>query len=432
MNTALVKQLWQEIDKLPILDPHTHIRPRHSTALNLAEILSYHYYTELVNATEFQPGGFPTDDPRRFTKTLLAKLHLIQNTVQYDWLMTISEMLYDIPRSAWYGENWESIFDQAQKVIDAPAYRQEVIAKSGIQQVFLTNSYDEDFTGIDTSFYTPCLRVDPFMSYASLPTEWSSLSAFAGVDARTVAGYKAGLDQAFAKFADLGMAYAAWSTPPNLRTRYVSDEDAGRVLAKAVEGAKLTQDEVMRWAAYATNQVAARCRKHGKPFHLMIGVNRGVYPQGVPSGQDLFDSINSLKGLDYVFNEFADIKFPTSVLSDTTGLELTAAAWIRHNVFPSGHWWYSNQPTDIARELERRLNAVPLSKLIGYYSDAYYLEFVAPKFRMFKFELAIALANRMERSAFHPNMEPLSVEAALEMAEAVLIKNPQRIFGLSA
>ena len=431
MNTALVKQLWQEIDKLPIIDPHTHIRPQHSTALNIAEILSYHYYTELVNATEFQPGGFPTDDPRRFTKILLAKLSLISNTVQYDWLLSLAQNLYGIPRQDWTPQNWESLFDRAQQVIDMPSYPQDVIRKSNIKRVFLTNSYNESFAGVDTSFYVPCLRVDPFMDYASLPKEWAALGAFAGTDARTVAGFKVGLDKAFAKFAQLGMAYAAFSSPPNLVTRYVADEDAARVLNKAVAGAALSPEEKGLWTAYCMNQVTERCRQYGRPFHLMIGVNRATYAHGVPSGMDLFDSLNSMKGYDYLFNEYADVMFPTSVLSDTSGLELTAAAWIRHNVLPSGHWWYSNQPTDIARELERRLNAVPYRKLIGYYSDAYYLEFVAPKFRMYKFELATALAQRIERSQMHPNMAPLSVDDALKLAEDVLINNVKRIFKLA-
>jgi glucuronate isomerase len=430
MNDSLVNQLWQEIDAIPITDPHTHIRPKHSTALNIAEILSYHYYTELVNATEFQPDGFPTDDPKRFTQVLMRKLPLIENTVQYDWLMAISENLYDIPRQNWVPENWELVFEQAQQIIDADDYVQNVIKKSNIERVFLTNSYDEDFSGVDTAFYTPCLRVDPFMSYASLPSEWSQLSAFAGTDARTVIGFTQGLDKAFAKFDELGMAYAALSTPPNLVTRYVSTGEAQAILDKAVAGQPLDALDESLWAAYGINQVAERCRRYGKPLHLMIGVDRDVYPHGVPSGMDLFDSVNSLRGYDYLFNEYPDVLFPTSVLADTSGLELTAAAWIRHNVLPSGHWWYSNQPTDIARELERRLNAVPLGKLIGYYSDAYYLEFVAPKFRMYKFELTLALANRMERSQVHPNMEPLFMDGALEIAEAVLTSNIERVFDL--
>jgi len=110
------------------------------------------------------------------------------------------------------------------------------------------------------------------------------------------------------------------------------------------------------------------------------------------------------------------------------GVELTSAAWIRHNVFPSGHWWYLNSPVDIARELRRRLDVVPAPKLIGYYSDAYCVEFILPKFGMYKYELAVALAERMERSRTHPNTEPMSEDDALELGQALLIDNPINLF----
>ena len=73
---------------------------------------------------------------------------------------------------------------------------------------------------------------------------------------------------------------------------------------------------------------------------------------------------------------------------------------------------------------------MPGNKSIGYFSDAYYLDFILPKFRMYKFELAVVLAERMERSLVHPNMEPFSLDDALAMAEDLLIHNPTRILGL--
>jgi len=49
---------------------------------------------------------------------------------------------------------------------------------------------------------------------------------------------------------------------------------------------------------------------------------------------------------------------------------------------------------------------------------------------MFKFELALALAERMERSLIHPNMEPISFDEALLLAEDLLINNPVDIIEL--
>jgi glucuronate isomerase len=66
-------------------------------------------------------------------------------------------------------------------------------------------------------------------------------------------------------------------------------------------------------------------------------------------------------------------------------------AWIFPNVVTNGHWWYSNIPCHISNDLRARLQAVPKTKQIGYYSDAYKLEFIQPKFAMYKRILAEVL-----------------------------------------
>ena len=107
----------------------------------------------------------------------------------------------------------------------------------------------------------------------------------------------------------------------------------------------------------------------------MIGVNRGVYASGVYQGQDLYDSRVSLIQYQQLWNAFPQVTFPVSVLASVTNQELTSYAWIFPNVVTHGHWWYSNTPTYIEHDAAARLEAVPRSKQIGYYSDMYKLEF---------------------------------------------------------
>jgi len=429
-DSALTAELFRRIDALPIVDVHTHVEWKTGTAANIGDILSYHYYTELTNAAEFQGGTFPFDDPEELTRVILPKLRLIANTVQYDWLMTISREYLGIAPDQWHPDNWKAIFGRSVEVMGRPEWRDEMVAKSNIVKVFLTNQYNDDLEGLDTAFYAPCLRCEPFILWMDRTSEREGLSEFLGRPIRTTEDVVAVIDKTFTKFVEHGMGYAAMSIPANFQTCAVADEDAQRVLDKIVSGSPLDADEQALWGAWAMNRMCDACRKYDKPFHLMVGVNRDVYAHGVPSGTDLFDSVNSMRGYDYLLNTYFDVRFPTAVLADTTGLELTATAWIRHNVYPSGHWWYSNQPTDIAREVRRRINAVPGNKIIGYFSDAYYLEFILPKFRMYKFELAAALAERMERSQIHPNMEPFTLDDAMRMAEDLLIRNPARIIGI--
>ena len=62
------------------------------------------------------------------------------------------------------------------------------------------------------------------------------------------------------------------------------------------------------------------------------------------------------------------------------------------NVVTNGHWWYSNIPSYIELDTRSRLEAVPRTKQIGYYSDMYKLEFGLPKFRMYRRILAKVLS----------------------------------------
>ena len=90
----------------------------------------------------------------------------------------------------------------------------------------------------------------------------------------------------------------------------------------------------------------------------------------------------------------------------------------------NGHWWYSNTPTFIEHDLAARLEAVPRTKQIGYYSDMYKLEFALPKFAMYKRILAKMLAERfvIDRG--------WSEEQAVELGTQVLRGNVETDFPL--
>ena len=156
----------------------------------------------------------------------------------------------------------------------------------------------------------------------------------------------------------------------------------------------------------------------------MIGVNRRVYEAGVYQGQDLYDSRVSLIQYRELFNAFPNVTFPVSVLASVTNQELVSYAWIFPNIVTNGHWWYSNTPAFIERDLSARLEAVPQTKQIGYYSDMYKLEFALPKFRMYKRVLAKVLAERfvVDRG--------WDEERAVALGKCILRENVDRVFGL--
>ena len=113
-------------------------------------------------------------------------------------------------------------------------------------------------------------------------------------------------------------------------------------------------------------------------------------------------------------------------MASSTNQELVSYSWIFPNVIAHGHWWYSNTPTYIEQDAAARLEAVPRTKQIGYYSDMYKLEFALPKFAMYKRILAKVLAERFVIDRRWPE------ERAMALGRQVLRDNVDRVFGTVA
>jgi len=431
MNTPLVKTLFDELRKMPIIDPHTHVRAHQPVAQHLGDLLGYHYYTELSNSSRGKPVPLP-DDPDARIEYVWPHLADLRGTVQFDWMMGISEAFFDIPRGDWFSKPKAEIIKRAQQVIQDKSYESKVWERSNITDVYLTNQFDEDLSGLKDKRLVPCLRTDDLVFNADKAASISRLEKFTGLAAgKDLTTWRAALTQIFDNFKSWKMGYAAVGLPPSFIIEQNTAEKAAALLPKIAKGEILDDASRRIWASFAIEEITRQCERVSAPYCLMAGADRGVYEQGVPSGQDLFRCDAHLRGYDWLLNKYANVRFPFMVVSDTAGLELAAAGWIRHNVYPMSHWWYANNPADIRRELRRRLDVLPRTKFIGFHSDGYSLEFTLPKFNTYRLQLAMVLAERIEESSIGGTvtLEPMTVESALELSERILLKNNATILG---
>src|SRR5262249_38371987 len=170
--------------------------------------------------------------------------------------------------------------------------------------------------------------------------------------------------------------------------------------------------------------LAELCRDFKLPFDLMIGVNRRGYRAGVYQGPDLFRPRTSLRQYAGLLKAFPEVPVGVSVLPSVQNQELASYSWIFPNVLTSGHWWYSNVPVYIEHDTRARLQAVPKTKQIGYYSDMYKLEFGLPKYNMYRRILAKILADDFVRAGV------CSEAQAIDLARLLLRDNARRIFNM--
>lgn len=395
MSTQLTQRIQHELDSLVLIDPHTHINPHSAASTTLADIMGYHYYTELAHSAGLAKGQIeePGLDPKEKVGRLVEKLGDLDNTVQVSWLVEMSQAFFGFQDDAVTKDNWETLYDTAVQKMAEPDWEQQVLAQSKLEKVFLTNDFDDPLTGFDTGKYVPCLRTDDLVFHFAKPETRERLEKATDSSITDAVSLRSAIGKLFEHFTKNGAKACAISIPPTFSPAAVKDSDVESVLASVLAGQDITADEAALLSRFNFWTLAGFCAEYKLPFDLMIGVNRRVYEEGVFQGQDLYDSRVSLIQYQELFNAFPQVTFPVSVLAQTSNQELVSYAWIFPNVVTNGHWWYSNIPPHIELDCRSRLQAVPQTKQIGYYSDMYKLEFALPKFAMYRRILAKVLAN---------------------------------------
>jgi glucuronate isomerase len=412
LHDSLAQDLYTEICRIPLIDPHTHINPRRPTARNLDDLLGYHYYTELAHSAGMDRALLaPDTDARERLQGILYHLTQLDNTAPYMWFLEIARAFLGFEGDRVTLADFTWLWDTAERVMTQNGREEQVLQKANLEKVFLTSDFDDPLTGFDTKRYVPCLRTDDLVFHLDKAEVQERLKKATGLSSvQKIPALRGALHKLFEHFTRHGAKACAISLPPDFSPQPAADADMAKNPSAYSHG--------VFW------MLAECCREFELPFDLMIGVNRRVYESGVSQGQDLFDQRTSLAQYAKLFNAFPEVTFCVSVLSSGQNQELVSYSWIFPNVVTSGHWWYSNIPAYIERDARARLQAVPKTKQIGYFSDAYKLEFVLPKYNMYRRILAQILADDFIRPRVYTEAQ------AMEMARLLLRDNARRIFGV--
>ncbi len=405
-HDQLTQDVYQAICRIPLIDPHSHINPHRAAARGLDDLLGYHYYTELAHSAGMDKKPLaPEVEPRQRVRAILAHLDKIDNTAQYSWFLEIARTFLGFEGERLTAADADWLYDSAARVMAQPDWEEQVLRRSNVEQIFLTNDFDDPLEGFDTKRYVPCLRTDDLVFHLDKPEVRQRLTKATGIEFGDGLTLRRAVTALFERFTRRGARACAISLPPDFVPH--AGETKGPLTPQGIF-----------W------MLAADCREFKLPFDLMIGVNRRVYREGVYQGQDLFDQRTSLIQYAELFNAFPDVPFCVSVLSSGQNQELVSYSWIFPNVITSGHWWYSNIPAYIEQDMRARLQAVPKTKQLGYYSDAYKLEFILPKYNMYRRLLARVLADEFVRPGVYSEAQ------AVDLARLLLRDNARRIFNV--
>ena len=89
----------------------------------------------------------------------------------------------------------------------------------------------------------------------------------------------------------------------------------------------------------------------------------------------------------------------------------------------AGCWWHNFFPDAIRQVLAERLDMVPVNKQVGFFSDAYCVDWSYAKAVIVRKQLAGVLAGKIEQGQY-------SRADALAIARAILFEAPQTLLGM--
>ena len=205
MSEQLTQRLLDELTKLVLIDPHTHINPHSAASKTLADIMGYHYYTELAHSAGMPKSRIeePGLDPKEKVGRLVEYLGHLDNTIQVSWLVELCRKFFGFADDRITLANWEALYDRAAAKMAESDWEDQCLKQSGIERVFLTNDFDDPLTGFDTKRYIPCLRTDDLVFHFTNPTVRARLAKATGIEPTSVDKIRQAIGQLFEAFDDL-------------------------------------------------------------------------------------------------------------------------------------------------------------------------------------------------------------------------------------
>jgi len=193
-------------------------------------------------------------------------------------------------------------------------------------------------------------------------------------------------------------------------------ERAAAAVRKALAGQEPAPEEAAALSAYVFAQRIEFARTHGQSFQICsmsTYITRDTYT--LPLTSEAF-----LRSLALWIDRTPDVTFDILNCDPVTEPFFITMARTRPNVCLCGVWWHAMSDAWIEEIFYRRLLTVPLTKLTGFFSDAYCAEWVYGKHVLMKAGMVRALARAVRNGVF-------SIDDCPAVLQQILHDTPARL-----
>jgi hypothetical protein len=423
-------KIGEALRTVKVIDPHVHLNAAKPAAANLADIVLYHHvWIELVSSgmgqMEVTKAGLPQElvdpqmEPLDRIKRLLPHLPKIRNTTVG---MLLGWLLRDLYGCKGYLDesNLEELAAAVEKTGSDPAWPERLFADiCGIEQAITVEAWKgkrfERILAADERF-----RLLNIAEGKASPREkLEQMGAMLGREIRTSADYCDFISKLVTDPARSSAVFIGAWMPAYFTDELADDANITHIFEKAREGKPLSRVELGSVSYYGMVHDLEALRKTPiRTIQLIVGAEVLLPHRAITEWDGTFTAATARLAC-----KFEDFRFNLGTASDLYTQDIAILAKHIPNVSVVGYWWHTLYPHFIRKSLEVRLDTVPASKIIAFFSDAYHAEWCWPKLKLVKQILGEILVGRVAKGWY-------DLDTALAIIPTVFYDAPKAIYGL--
>jgi glucuronate isomerase len=439
-QATLGRELESALAEVPVIDIHTHLVGGKLAARGLHDLLLYHMAVSDLYAAGCPSGarlteypGWPTrEEAHARIQEALPHLPHVRNTSTSWGLRIMLADLYDW-RAPIDEHNWRRLDDLVRERADDRPWAHGILdrmncRRTGTEIARREQGQDDDRLqyALEWGFFTRTQWGEHDTALYELERCWGrqpgspSPIGTAGRPAteRTIRN----LDDLHAALRHYvrSIPYAqVLATATHLSTdidyRPVSDTEMAAALARRGQAGPAERD---LYASYVHEAFLTALEQQGQ--RIVFQFSFAAEPLPHETGSRVAQ--HTIAQLAEMIGRHPALRFQCLLASRHANQSLCTLCRELPNLSLAAYWWHNFFPDTIRQTIAERLDMLPLNKQVGFFSDAYCVEWAYAKLALVRKQLAAVLAQRVEQGQF-------TQDEALSVARAILFETPQTLLG---
>jgi len=441
-RSELFEEVFGQIMEMPIMDAHTHLVGGNLGARGLHDILLYHMAISDLYAAGCPSGArltqypqWPTiDEAHSRIREALPYLKYVRGTWISSGVRKILSDLYGFDEPV-CEDNWESLDAMIRERADDTAWQREIVDRTKIRRICTEYARREDYKdrdilqySLEWAFFTrsqwgeyDTALYEVERCWGRLPESPTPIGSGGRAPADRTISTLSDVHEAIQWYVDHIPADEILGIATHLSTdidyRYVSDSEMESALSSRASAGQAERD------IYASYVNEAFMTAFEKKLGDKIGYQFSFAAEPLPFETASRLSQKTIAQLADMISRHPGIRFQCHVASRHANQSLCTLCRELPNFSLIGYWWHNFFPSSIRQVMEERMEMLPTNKYVGYFSDAYCIEWSYAKANMVKNELAAVITDKIERGHF-------DMKTGLGIAAETLYETPQTLLGM--